>query len=159
MVLCIDEKSHIQALDRTQPGLPLKKGRAATMTHDYKRNGITTLFASLDVKSGMVIGECLPRHSAKEFLRFLRRIDRAVLKPRGAHLVLDNYATQKTSEVKTRLEKNLRFKLHFTPTSASWLNLVKRFFTEITSKRIRRGSYTSVGDLEAAIYDHLGQHN
>jgi transposase len=159
VVLCVDEKSQIQALDRTQPGLPLKKGRAATMTHDYKRHGTTTLFAALDVKSGMVIGECLPRHRAKEFLRFLRRIDRAVLKPRDVHLVLDNYATHKTPEVKAWLEKHPRFKLHFTPTSASWLNLVERFFAEITSKRIRRGSYTSVDDLEAAIYDYLGQHN
>ena len=172
VVLCVDEKSQIQAVDRTQPGLPLKKGRAATMTHDYKRHGTTTLFAALDVKSGMVIGECLPRHplpgsasssdareGAREFLRFLRRIDRAVLKPRDVHLVLDNYATHKTPEVKTWLEKHPRFKLHFTPTSTSWLNLVGRFFAEITSKRIRRGSHTSVGDLEAAIYDYLGQHN
>lgn len=159
VVLCVDEKSQIQALDRTQPGLPLKKGRAATMTHDYKRHGTTTLFAALDVKSGMVIGECLPRHRAKEFLRFLRRIDRAVLKPRDVHLVLDNYATHKTPEVKAWLEKHPRFKLHFTPTSASWLNLVERFFAEITTRRICRGSYTSVDDLEAAIYDYLGQHN
>ena len=159
VVLCVDEKSQIQALDRTQPGLPLKKGRAQTMTHDYKRHGTTTLFAALDVKSGMVIGECLPRHRAKEFLRFLRRIDRAVLKPRDVHLVLDNYATHKTPEVRAWLEKHPRFKLHFTPTSASWLNMVERFFAEITTKRIRRGSYTSVGDLEAAIYDYLGQHN
>ena len=159
VVLCVDEKSQIQALDRTQPGLPLKKGRAATMTHDYKRHGTTTLFAALDVKSGMVTGECLPRHRAREFLRFLRRIDRAVLKSREVHLVLDNYATHKTPEVKAWLDKHPRFKLHFTPTSASWLNLVERFFAEITSKRIRRGSYTSVHDLEAAIYDYLGQHN
>lgn len=159
VVLCVDEKSQIQALDRTQPGLPLKKGRAATMTHDYKRHGTTTLFAALDVKSGMVIGECLPRHRAKEFLRFLRRIDRAVLKPRDVHLVLDNYATHKTPEVRAWLGKHPRFKLHFTPTSASWLNMVERFFAQITTKRIRRGSYTSVGDLEAAIYDYLGQHN
>ena len=181
-MLCVDEKSQIQALDRTQPGLPLKKGRAATscwkhafgiMTHDYKRHGITTLFGALDVKSGMVIplgtsraampcramGECLPRHRAKEFLRFLRRIDRAVLKPRDVHLVLDNYATHKTPEVKAWLTSHPRFKLHFTPTSASWLNLVERFFAEITSKRIRRGTYTSVDDLEAAINDYLGQHN
>ena len=159
VVLCVDEKSQIQALDRTQPGLPIKKGRAATMTHDYKRHGTTTLFAALDVKSGMVIGECLPRHRAKEFLRFLRRIDRAVLKPRDVHLVLDNYATHKTPEVRAWLDKHPRFKLHFTPTSASWLNMVERFFAEITTRRIRRGSYTSVDDLEAAIYDYLGQHN
>jgi transposase len=172
VVLCVDEKSQIQALDRTQPGLPLKKGRAATMTHDYKRHGTTTLFAALDVKSGMVIGECLPRHplpgsglpanherGAKEFLRFLRRIDRAVLKPRDVHLVLDNYATHKTPEVKAWLSMPPRFKLHFTPTSASWLNLVERFFAAITTRRIRRGSYSSVDDLETAIYDYLLQHN
>ena len=129
------------------------------MTHDYKRHGTTTLFAALDVKSGIVIGECLPRHRAKEFLRFLRRIDRAVPGTRAVHLVLDNYATHKTPEVKAWLEKHPRFKLHFTPTSASWLNLVERFFAEITTKRIRRGSYTSVDDLETAIYDYLLQHN
>ena len=168
VVLCVDEKSQIRALDRTQPGLPLKKGRAATscrrhassvMTHDYKRHGTTTLFAALDVKSGLVIGECMPRHRAKEFLTFLRRIDRAVKKPRDIHVVLDNYATHKTPEVRAWLEKHPRFKLHFTPTSASWMNLVERFFAEITAKRIRRGSYDSVDDLEGAIYDYLLQHN
>jgi transposase len=159
LVLCCDEKSQVQALDRTQPGLPLKKGRAQTMTHDYKRHGTTTLFAALDVKSGMVIGDCMPRHRAKEFLTFLRRIDRAVLKPRDIHLVLDNYATHKTPEVKAWLDKHPRFKLHFTPTSASWLNMVERFFAEITTRRIRRGSYTSIDDLKAAIYDYLLLHN
>ena len=176
VVLCVmpeacfqhDEKSQIQALDRTQPGLPLKTGRAATScgthasgvtTHDYRRPGTTTLFAALDVKSGKVIGDCMPRHRAKEFLRFLRRIDRSVPKSREVHLVLDNCATHKTPEVTAWLSKHPRFKLHFTPTSASWLNLVERFFAEITSRRIRRGSYTSVGELEAAIYDYLLQHN
>jgi transposase len=159
VVLCVDEKSQIQALDRTQPGLPLKKGRATTMTHDYKRHGTTTLFAALDVKSGLVIGECMPRHRAREFLTFLRRIDRAVLKPRDVHIVLDNYATHKTPEVQAWLEKHPRFKLHFTPTSASWLNLVERFFAEITTRRIRRGSYSSADDLETAIYDYLLRHN
>ncbi|SUZ34142.1 hypothetical protein ROE7235_03925 [Roseibaca ekhonensis] len=159
VVLCVDEKSQIQALDRTQPGLPLKKGRAATMTHDYKRHGTTTLFAALDVKSGQVIGECLPRHRATEFLKFLRKIDKAVPLRRDVHLVLDNYATHKTPDVRAWLDKHPRFKLHFTPTSASWLNLVERFFAEITSRRIRRGSYSSVDDLEAAIYDYLAQHN
>src|SRR6266540_3740403 len=133
LVLCVDEKSQIQALDRTQPGLPLKKGRAATMTHDYKRHGTTTLFAALDVKSGLVIGECQPRHRAKEFIRFLKRIERCVQKHLGIHLVLDNYGTHKTPEVKAWLAKHARFKLHFTPTSASWLNLVERFFAEITT--------------------------
>ena len=132
LVLCVDEKSQIQALDRTQPGLPLKKGRAATMTHDYKRHGTTTLFAALDVKRGLVIGECQPRHRAKEFIRFLRRIDRCVKRHLDIHLVLDNYGTHKTPEVKAWLAKHRRFKLHFTPTSASWLNLVERFFAEIT---------------------------
>lgn len=159
VVLCVDEKSQIQALDRTQPGLPLKKGRAATMTHDYKRHGTTTLFAALDVKSGMVIGDCMPRHRAREFLTFLRRIDRAVRKPRDIHLVLDNYATHKTPEVMAWLDNHPRFKLHFTPTSASWINLVERFFAQITKRRIRRGSYASVDELETAIYDYLLQHN
>jgi transposase len=159
VVLCVDEKSQIQALDRTQPGLPLKKGRAATMTHDYKRHGTTTLFAALDVKSGLVIGDCMPRHRAKEFLTFLRRIDRAVKKPRDIHPVLDNYATHKTPEVQAWLSRLLRFKLHFTPTSASWMNLAERFFAEITTKRIRRGSYDCVDHLEEAIDDYLLQHN
>jgi transposase len=159
LVLCVDEKSQIQALDRTQPGLPLKRGRAATMTHDYKRHGTTTLFAALDVKSGLVIGECHPRHRAKEFIRFLKRIDRCVKKPLDVHLVLDNYGTHKTPEVKAWLAKHSRFKLHFTPTSASWLNLVERFFAEITTKRIRRGVFRSVADLEGAIHDYLDRHN
>ena len=159
LVLCVDEKSQIQALDRSQPGLPLKRGRAATMTHDYKRHGTTTLFAALDVKSGLVIGDCQPRHRAKEFVRFLKRIDRCVFKHLDVHLVLDNYATHKTAEVKAWLAKHPRFKLHFTPTSASWLNLVERFFAEITRKRIRRGVFKSVADLEDAIVDYLDHHN
>ena len=159
LVLCVDEKSQIQALDRTQPGLPLKKGRAATMTHDYKRNGTTTLFAALDVQSGLVIGECQPRHRAKEFIRFLKRIDRIVKKHLDVHLILDNYGTHKTPEVKAWLAKHPRFKLHFTPTSASWLNLVERFFAEITQKRIRRGTFASVAELEDAIEDYLLRHN
>ena len=159
LVLCVDEKSQIQALDRTQPGLPLKKGRAATMTHDYKRHGTTTLFAALDVKSGLVIGECQPRHRAKEFIRFLKRIDRCVQRHLDIHLVLDNYGTHKTPEVKAWLAKHLRFKLHFTPTSASWLNLVERFFAEITTKRIRRGIFRSVAELEDSIHDYLDRHN
>ena len=159
LVLCVDEKSQIQALDRSQPGLPLKKGRAATMTHDYKRHGTTTLFAALDVKSGLVIGDCQPRHRAKEFVRFLKQIDRCALKHLDVHLVLDNYATHKTPEVKAWLAKHPRFKLHFTPTSASWLNLVERFFAEITRKRIRRGVFKSVAELEDAIHDYLDHHN
>jgi len=159
LVLCIDEKSQIQALDRTQPGLPMKKGRAATMTHDYKRNGTTTLFAALDVKSGIVIGECRPRHRAKEFIAFLKKIDRTVKKHLDLHLVMDNYATHKTPEVKAWLAKHPRFKVHFIPTSSSWLNLVERFFAEITGKRIRRGAFASVAELEAAIDDYLVRHN
>ena len=159
LVLCVDEKSQIQALDRTQPGLPMKKGRAATMTHDYKRHGTTTLFAALDVKSGFVIGECKPKHRAKEFIAFLKRIDRTVQKGLDLHLIVDNYGTHKTAEVQAWLKKHPRFKLHFIPTSSSWLNLVERFFAEITGKRIRRGVFTSVAELEAAIHDYLDHHN
>jgi len=159
IVLSVDEKSQIQALDRTQPGLPIKKGRAGTMTHDYKRHGTTTLFAALDVKTGAVIGECLPRHRAKEFIRFLKKIDRVVAKHLDLHLVVDNYKTHKTEEVQAWLDKHPRFKLHFTPTSCSWLNLVERLFAEITRQRIRRGTFASVPDLEAAITDWIDAHN
>jgi transposase len=159
LVLCVDEKSQIQALDRTQPGLPMKKGRAATMTHDYKRNGTTTLFAALNVKTGEVIGECLPRHRAKEFIRFLKTINRTVAKHLDLHLIVDNYTTHKTKEVQAWLVKHPRFKLHFIPTSSSWLNLVERFFAEITGKRIRRGIFRSVAELEAAIQDYVAKHN
>ena len=159
LVLCVDEKSQIQALDRTQPGLPMKKGRAATMTHDYKRHGTTTLFAALDVKTGVVIGECLPRHRAKEFIGFLKTIDKTVAKHLDLHLIVDNYGTHKTAEVKAWLAKHPRFHLHFIPTSSSWLNLVERFFAEITGKRIRRGVFTSVADLKKAIQDYLAKHN
>jgi len=159
LVLCVDEKSQIQALDRTQPGLPMKKGRAATMTHDYKRNGTTTLFAALDVKTGMVIGECLPRHRAKEFIRFLRKIDKTTAKHLDLHLIVDNYGTHKTPEVKAWLNKHPRFKMHFIPTSSSWLNLVERFFAEITGKRIRRGVFKSVEELKEAIYDYVAKNN
>jgi transposase len=159
MVLCVDEKSQIQALDRTQPGLPMKKARAATMTHDYKRHGTTTLFAALDVKSGIVIGECRPKHRAKEFLAFLKKIDRAVHKHLDLHLIMDNYATHKTAEVKAWLKQHPRFHVHLIPTSSSWLNLVERFFAKITGKRIRRGTFTSVAELEEAIDDYLLRHN
>ena len=151
VVLCIDEKSQIQALDRSQPGLPIKKGRAETMTHDYKRNGTTTLFAALDVKTGAVIGECLPKHRAKEFIRFLKKIDRTVAKHLDIHAICDNYSTHKTPAVKAWLAKHPRFKLHFIPTSSSWLNLVERLFAEITRQKIRRGVFKSVDDLIAAI--------
>jgi len=159
LVLCVDEKSQIQALDRTQPGLPLKKGRSATTTHDYKRHGVTTLYAAMDVKSGLVIGDCQPRHRSREFLAFLRRIDRSVQKHLDVHVVLDNSSTHKTAEVKAWLDRHPRFKLHFTPTSASWMNLVERFFAEITRKRIRRGTFESVAALEATIHDYLLHHN
>jgi transposase len=159
LVLCVDEKSQIQALDRTQPGLPMKKGRAGTMTHDYKRHGTTTLFAALDVKTGKVIGECLPRHRAKEFLSFLRRIERDTPKHLDLHLIVDNYATHKTAAVKAWLEKRKRVHLHFIPTSASWLNLVERFFAEITDKNIRRGVFRSVPELQKSIMEYLDAHN
>jgi transposase len=159
LVLCVDEKSQIQALDRTQPGLPLKRGRAATTTHDYKRNGTTTLFAALDVKSGLVIGECQPRHRAKEFIHFLQTIEETTDPRFDLHLVVDNYGTHKTAKVKAWLARHKRFHLHFTPTSASWLNLVERFFAEITRQRIRRDAFASVPELEAAIHDYLALHN
>ena len=159
IVFSVDEKSQIQALDRTQPGLPMKKGRAQTMTHDYKRNGTTTLFAAIDVKTGEVIGECLPRHHAKEFIRFLKKINRAVAKHLDVHAICDNYKTHKTKEVQAWLAKHPRFKLHFTPTSSSWINLVERLFAEITRQQIRRGVFKSVAELEAAIETWLTEHN
>jgi transposase len=159
LVLCIDEKSQIQALDRTQPGLPIKKGRAGTMTHDYKRNGTTTLFAALDILKGEVIGQCLPRHRHQEFLRFLKAIDRNTPKHLDIHAIVDNYATHKKQEVKDWLAKHPRFHLHFIPTSSSWLNLVERWFGKITSDRIRRGVFKSVAELEHAIYDYIEHNN
>ena len=158
-MLSVDEKSQIQALDRTQPGLPLKKGRAGTMTHDYKRHGTTTLFAALDVATGKVIGECMSRHRHQEFLRFLRTIDRNTPKSLDRHLVVDNYATHKHPKVKAWLKRHPRFHLHFTPTSASWINLVERFFGLITSDAIRRGVFRSVAELKTAIEAYLQQHN
>jgi transposase len=155
VVLCMDEKSQIQALDRTQASLPMKKGRAGTMTHDYKRNGTTTLFAALDVLTGVVIGQCLPRHRHIEFLKFLRTIDREVPKGLQIHLILDNYSTHKHENVKAWLAKHPRFHLHFTPTSSSWVNMVERFFGKLTDKAIRRGIFQSVPDLIAAIDAYL----
>src|ERR1700687_4654821 len=159
LVLSLDEKSQIQALDRTQPGLPMKKGRAGTWTHDYKRHGTTTLFAALDVATGKVIGQCMQRHRHQEWLKFLRAIDRATPKALALHLIADNYATHKHPTVKAWLAKHPRFHMHFTPTSASWLNQVERFFGRITDQRIRRGVFKSVGELESAIMDYLDQHN
>ncbi len=151
LVLCLDEKSQIQALDRTQPGLPLKKGRCGTMTHDYKRNGTTTLFAALNVLDGKVIGECHARHRHQEWLRFLRRLDREFPSNLKLHLVMDNYGTHKEPHVQAWLGKHPRFICHFVPTSSSWLNLVERWFRELTEKAIRRGSFVSVPDLQRAI--------
>jgi transposase len=159
LVLCVDEKSQIQALDRTQPGLPMKKGRAGTMTHDYKRNGTTTLFAALNMLDGKVIGTCMPRHRHREFLRFLKLIDQQIAEGLDLHLIVDNYATHKTPAVKRWLKAHPRFHLHFTPTSASWLNMVERFFAEITRDRIRRGAFKSVAELNAAIMQYLENHN
>jgi transposase len=159
IVLSVDEKSQIQALDRTQPGLPMKKGRAGTMTHDYKRHGTTTLFAALDVLDGRVIGQCMDKHRHQEFIRFLNKINRQVLPNLDVHLIADNYATHKHPKVKAWLARHPRFHMHFTPTSASWLNLVERFFGEITRKRIRRGVFHSVVDLQRAINDYLEIHN
>ena len=159
MVLSVDEKSQVPALDRTQPGLPIKKGRAGTMTHDYKRHGTTSLFAALDVATGAVIGQCMRRHRHQEFLRFLRTIDQQTPKTLDLHLILDNYATHKHDKVKLWLDKHPRFHLHFTPTSASWLNLVERFFGLITQQRIRRGVFTSRDALETAIREYLDNHN
>jgi len=157
--LCVDEKSQIQALDRTQPGLPLKKGRCGTHTHDYVRHGTTTLFAALNVLDGKVIGQCLPRHLHQEFLKFLRTVDGEFPPELDLHLILDNYGTHKHPKVEQWLTKRPRFKLHFTPTSASWTNLVERWFRELTEKAIRRGAFVSVADLEAAIQAFLENYN
>jgi transposase len=159
LVLSVDEKSQIQALDRTQPGLPIKRGRAGTMTHDYKRHGTTTLFAALDVATGKVIGRCMKHHRHQEWLRFLRLLDRSTQKALDLHLIADNYATHKHPAVKAWLKRHPRFHMHFTPTSASWLNQVERFFGLITQDRIRRGVFKSVAELEAAIQDYLNHHN
>ncbi|CAN7667299.1 IS630 family transposase [Cupriavidus necator] len=159
LVLCCDEKSQVQALDRTQPGLPLKKGRAATMTHDYKRNGTTTLFAALNVLDGQVIAQCQQRHRHSEWLKFLRKIDRETPKDKTLHLIADNYATHKHPAVQDWLAKHPRFNMHFTPTSASWLNMVERFFRDITTERLRRGVFTSVPELVDAINEYIAHHN
>jgi transposase len=159
LVLCVDEKSQIQALDRTQPGLPLKRGRCGTMTHDYVRHGTTTLFAALNVLEGTVIGECFNRHRHEEFLKFLRQIDRQTAAGLDLHLIVDNYATHKHPAVKAWLGKHPRFHLHFTPTSSSWLNLVERWYAEITRKRIRRGCFASVTDLTQTIETYIAHNN
>ncbi len=159
VVLCVDEKSQIQALDRTQPGLPLKRGRAGTMTHDYKRHGTTTLFAALNLLEGTVIGQCLPRHRHQEFLKFLRRLEREFPSELALHLILDNYGTHTHPRVQRWLAQRPRFHLHFTPTSTSWLNLVERWFRELTAKRLRRGVFRSVPELVQAIEAFVAAYN
>lgn len=159
LVLCADEKSQIQALDRTQPGLPLVPGRCGTMTHDYRRHGTTTLFAALEMAEGRLIGTCMPKHRHTEWLKFLRLIDRETPPDLDLHLIVDNYATHKHPKVKAWLARHARFHMHFIPTASSWLNLVERWFREITDKRIRRGAFTSVRKLVGAIMDYIEMHN
>ena len=159
LVLCCDEKSQVQALDRTQPGLPLKKGRAGTMTHDYVRHGTTTLFAALNVADGTLIGQCQERHRHQEWLKFLQLIDAQTPADRDLHLILDNYATHKHPKVQKWLAKHPRFHLHFTPTSASWLNMVERFFRDLTVNRLRRGVFHSLPDLVEALMQHIASYN
>lgn len=159
LVLCADEKSQIQALDRTQPGLPLKKGRCGTMTHDYKRNGTTTLFAALEMVEGRLIGTCMKKHRHQEWLKFLKLIDGETPKELDLHLIVDNYRTHKHQKVKNWLKRHPRFHMHFIPTSSSWLNLIERWFRELTQKRIRRGIFRSVPDLIQAIMDYIEEHN
>src|SRR5579859_5608398 len=159
LVLCVDEKSQIQALDRTQPRLPMKKGRCGTMTHDYRRHGTTTLFAALSTLDGKVIGDCMPRHRHQEFIRFLEKIDAETPSELDLHLIVDNYGTHKHPQVQSWIRRHPRFHLHFVPTSSSWLNMVERWFREITDQRIRRGSFRSVPELITAINDYLDHHN
>ncbi|GGC94807.1 hypothetical protein GCM10010994_60660 [Chelatococcus reniformis] len=159
VVLSLDEKSQIQALCRTQPGLPMKKGRAGTMTHDYKRNGTTTLFAALDVLDGKVIGRCMQRHRHQEFIRFLNAVERQVPADKTIHGIVDNYATHKHPKVIAWLGRNPRWIFHFTPTSASWLNAVEGFFAILTKRRLKRGVFKGVVDLQAAINRFLLDHN
>ena len=159
LVLCADEKSQIQALDRTQPSLPLKKGRCGTMTHDYKRNGTTTLFAALEVAEGRLIGTCMPRHRHQEWIKFLKLIDSQTPSELDLHLIVDNYATHKHPKVQRWLKRHPRFHMHFTPTASSWLNLVERWFREITDQRIRRGVFRNVKQLVDAITAYVDEHN
>jgi transposase len=159
LVYCVDEKSQIQALDRTQPGLPIKKGRCGTMTHDYKRHGTTTLFAALNVLEGVITGKCSKRHRHQEYLRFIKQLEWNTPKGLDLHLIVDNYTTHKHEKVKEWLASHPRVHVHFTPTSSSWLNLVERFFAQITQKRIRRGVFRSVIELTAAIDDYIEEYN
>ncbi|MGH7393769.1 MAG: IS630 family transposase [bacterium] len=159
LVLAVDEKGQVQALDRTQPSLPLYPGRLGTMTHDYKRHGTTTLFAALDMASGKIVAECMPRHRHQEWIKFLKLIDRSTEPTLELHLIADNYATHKHPKVKAWLKRHPRFHMHFTPTSSSWLNMVERWFREITTKRIRRGSFRNVPELINAIMEYVEHHN
>lgn len=159
LVLCVDEKSQIQALDRTQPSLPMYPGRCGTMTHDYRRNGTTTLFAALEVAEGRLIGTCMPRHRHQEWIKFLKLIDAETPPDLDLHLIVDNYATHKHSKVQLWLKRHRRFHMHFTPTSSSWLNLIERWFREITDKRIRRGTFGNVAALIEAIQSFIDAHN
>ena len=159
IVLCADEKSQIRALDRTQPGLPMKKGRCGTMTHDYKRNGTATLFAALDALEGKVISMCDDRHRHQEWLKFLRAIDYVVPQDKQVHMIVNNYATHKHPKVERWLGRHPRFHMHFTPTGCSWLNMVERFFRDLTENRLRRGAFRSVEELITAIFDYVDHHN
>jgi transposase len=159
IVFSCDEKSQIQALDRTQPGLPLKKGRCNTMTHDYKRNGTTSLFAAMNTLDGKVIGRCMNKHRHQEWLAFLRLLDKEAQADKPVHVICDNYATHKHAKVQAWQRRHPRFTFHFTPTSASWLNMVERFFRDLTEKSVRRGVFHSVGDLIEAIEEHIRVHN
>jgi transposase len=159
IVLCVDEKSQIQALDRSQPGLPLKKGRCGTMTHDYKRNGTTTLFAALDVLEGKVIGDCMTKHRHQEFLKFLKRIDKEFPLDKKLHLIVDNYGTHKHPKICQWIKNHRRFQLHFIPTSSSWLNLIERWFLNLSEKRIRRGIFHNVPELINSIYEYIEINN
>lgn len=159
LVLCCDEKSQIQALDRTQPSLPMKPGRCGTMTHDYKRHGTTTLFAAMELAEGRLIAECMPRHRHQEWLKFLKKIDAETPADLDLHLIVDNYATHKHPNVQKWLGKHPRFHIHFTPTSSSWLNLIERWFRDLTEKMIRRGAFTSVKLLTQAIERFIEHHN
>jgi transposase len=159
VVLSMDEKSQIQALDRTQPGLPMKKGRAGTLTHDYKRHGTTTLFAALNILDGSVIGRCMQRHRHQEFIRFLNQVEAEVPAGKIVHAIVDNYATHKHPKVRAWLARHPRWTFHFTPTSASWLNAVEGFFSALTRRRLKRGVFRSIIDLQAAINPYLAEHN
>jgi transposase len=159
VVLSIDEKSQIQALDRTQPGLPIKPGRCGTMTHDYKRHGTTTLFAALNTLDGVVLGRCMQRHRHQEFIRFLNAVERAVPAGKLVHAIVDNYATHTHPKVKAWLARHPRWSFHFTPKSGSWLNAVEGFFSKLTRQRLRRGVFRSIVDLQAAINRYLNEHN